>query len=515
MKQRRESGGGKQAAAAFLDYAQPLLESTRGPLELEERAQMLTLAFAVWNAVVFERAGRRSRLIEGLRATLNEPAEREILRFMVERKRNERPVDNRVVGDLDFVRGKGGEMDVRVSYAEYSAVADDPKLERIEAHILAGFGGPKGARAKSAKKSKGEPAKAADAQPAKPQGAKKQPGDEVDASEAELWRALYQRADELRALAPWTWMTDSEVFGVRIAGEGSVRWCCVMGAADELFGLAVYDGDAGYETHRLIQSDEDDAEEALYGADGFLVTFDARGELSALELARVKSSTVRFKGPHAWPRIERTRSGRLPSTIEREYAAQVTALLAGVLEIARERREKGEPLALDASGALPVWSSVEGGLRKERLVPAPPPPPNFPPVDEVAVERLMRAAKRSAEVLEYDIFPTHARVGDEAGGVFLPAVFALVDAENGVAHCCEIFAPERRHASAAAQLLKVLEARALIPAQVRVSRAWVRAAIKPTLDALSVRVAFADELPALEEFRTSMEDALERGELGA
>jgi hypothetical protein len=541
MKKGRESGGGRKASEAFVEFAQPLLETSRGPLERDGQAQMLTLAFAVWNAVVFERAGRRPRVLEGLRAALSGPAEREILQFLVNRKRSERPIDNRVVGDLQFVPGKGGEVGVRVSYAEYSLVADDPKLERIEAHILDGFGAPKGPRGKSGEPGKGKKrAKASKApvesEPTSKRGAETSSqadserdaeGDEsiagqsaervaapIDAKEALAWRALFERANELRELAPWNWMSDSELFGVRLAGESIVRWCCVMGAAVELFGLAVYDGDEGFDAYQQIQNNESDNEEPLYGSDGLLVTFGERESLSPLEVVRAKAAKVSFKGAKAWPQVEITRAGRLPQAIDAEHVARVTELLERALAIVSERREKPELLAVGPDGALPVWSAAGGVARVERVKPQPPAGIEFPAVDELGVKRLAANAERVADTLEYDIYPTQARVDDGAGGAYIPAVLALVDAVSGVAHCCEIVAPELRHVRAAQQLLVTFAGLARIPREVRVSRAWVREAVKPTLDALGVRTSFADELPMLEEFRWSMEDALEQGELG-
>jgi hypothetical protein len=557
MKKARESGGGRQASEAFLEYAQPLLETSRGPLEREGQAQMLTLAFAVWNAVVFERAGRRPRVLEGLRAALNGPAEREILEFLVKRKRSERPIDNRVVGDLQFVDGKRGEVGVRVSYAEYSHVADDPKLERIEAHILAGIGAPKAAKPKHKKKVTGAaPAKGEDAAPTSSErassedasGAKSardktasasapnerpasaapprttQPAAktpsaapqaaEVDAKELPIWRALYERASELRELEPWNWMQHSELFGVRFENESVVSWCCVMGEAEGVFGLAVYEGDAGFDVHRQILSDEDESEEALYGCDGYLVSFHEREDLGPLESERAEAAKVRAKGAHAWPQVERARQGRLPCSIELADAARVTKLLEMALAVARARRADPGLLAPTSDGALAVWSLSGGPPRVERQKPQPLPALRFPPVDELGVKPLVASAARSADVFEYDVFPAPAQVEDETGGAYIPAVLALVDSANGFAHCCEVVAPETRHAGAARQLLATFAQLGRLPREVRVCRAWVRAAVKPTLDALGVRTSFADELPRLEEFRLSMEDALERGELG-
>lgn len=52
---------------------------------------------------------------------------------------------------------------------------------------------------------------------------------------------LYELAEDLYELAPWVAMTDSEYLEVRYPFDAKARYCCVMGALGEVFGLAVYD----------------------------------------------------------------------------------------------------------------------------------------------------------------------------------------------------------------------------------------------------------------------------------
>jgi len=51
------------------------------------------------------------------------------------------------------------------------------------------------------------------------------------ASEGEEWKELFLAADQFRLLAPWEWMDDSQVFGVRDPWTGEAGWCVVIGAA--------------------------------------------------------------------------------------------------------------------------------------------------------------------------------------------------------------------------------------------------------------------------------------------
>ena len=45
----------------------------------------------------------------------------------------------------------------------------------------------------------------------------------------EEWRLLYQAAAELRQLAPWDWMLDEDLYGVRDPRTGEIGWCAVLG----------------------------------------------------------------------------------------------------------------------------------------------------------------------------------------------------------------------------------------------------------------------------------------------
>jgi len=63
----------------------------------------------------------------------------------------------------------------------------------------------------------------------------RRPKDEKPAVKAEIpptleeWVDLYAAAGALKSLAPWTWMCDDEVFGVKDPESGVIGCCSVMG----------------------------------------------------------------------------------------------------------------------------------------------------------------------------------------------------------------------------------------------------------------------------------------------
>ncbi len=59
------------------------------------------------------------------------------------------------------------------------------------------------------------------------------------------WKALYGAALEFKELAPWDWMHDCDIFGVKDPESGEIGYCCIMGAAGEHYALGLYSGSEG------------------------------------------------------------------------------------------------------------------------------------------------------------------------------------------------------------------------------------------------------------------------------
>jgi len=66
----------------------------------------------------------------------------------------------------------------------------------------------------------------------------------------EEWRRLYQATMRVKELAPWDWMTETDIFGVRDPEIHETGFVSVMGMRGEHFSLAVYLGGRGDATCR-------------------------------------------------------------------------------------------------------------------------------------------------------------------------------------------------------------------------------------------------------------------------
>jgi hypothetical protein len=124
----------------------------------------------------------------------------------------------------------------------------------------------------------------------------------ADEPTREEWRRLYETALAYRERAPWQWLSDADLFGVRDPASGEIGWCSVFGAAGELFGLFVYAGSEGLATYLRMAGEDLDSDELPYIQQGWLATFEDRPALdkllSAIEAIGTRPRVVLTKGDH-------------------------------------------------------------------------------------------------------------------------------------------------------------------------------------------------------------------------
>lgn len=62
----------------------------------------------------------------------------------------------------------------------------------------------------------------------------------------EQWKALYEVAENLKKLAPWRALSDTDILVLRLPGREEPIYCSVMGHGDVNYGIGVYPGYESY-----------------------------------------------------------------------------------------------------------------------------------------------------------------------------------------------------------------------------------------------------------------------------
>ncbi len=487
---------GPKLSEALLEFAQPLLRLFGGTDKREEFEAALRLAMLVWNACALQRAGKGTGLLELVLQAMERqgtpPQLVSCLRDMGVRYLTRREFDARVMAEVEAFLGPDGDPRVRVHGANVAELSENSLRSMVKSFTdLA----PRAAR----------PAAGVSAKPSehlRPKRTRAQ-RTSAEASSGDSWLTKsFAAAQRVHEIQPWEWLLDRDVFGVRVADDVETYWCSVMGAGGEFYGIGVYRGDAAFAVFRAIQ-DGSDPYAGMCGFDGFLFSFVDRDELDAQGLKRAKDSGLKFRGRAAWPQLEEVRHGRLPRHFGEERAPRATALLATILEGALAMKDSQLRESVDLDGELPVFELQGNVLRSSFARPIPPRAKDYPSVDQLAVARAAKLP-RANEPFEFDVFAIPARVADDEGWEYAPVLFMAAGAHTGRPLPPEAGAPELRLESCARNLLAVFGGIGLLPAELHVQRQWIFDALKPTAQALDLKLELREHLAVIERLSNAL-----------
>ncbi len=176
----------------------------------------------------------------------------------------------------------------------------------------------------------------------------------MDPERAARWNALLDAAADFHRLAPWRWLDDTQVFGVRAPVGDDIGWCVVIGRLGQNLGLVLYLGDHGWRSFRDMQEGWPTPEDAGMDQRCLSVTFDERSRLSPAMRALLKTLGRRHLGSRAWPDALDANPGYIPDLITDEDLPWMTRALRKAVEVGLMTRERPGGLAVDQDGCLLV-----------------------------------------------------------------------------------------------------------------------------------------------------------------
>lgn len=339
---------------------------------------------------------------------------------------------------------------------------------------------------------------------------------------AETWKTLLALATDFHRLAPWEWMHDSHVIGLRHPVTGDVLLGSILGRLRQVFGLLVYRHDTGrrWVLNTILNDgdpggleDDDTAfEQDLVKAE-FVLKRDLVKEDQAV-LAAAAYVPAEKRG-HVWPQFRSLVPGGFPWHITQAEAETMVFALPRVAAVARLMR--AQPRVWDDHcdgqiGYVPAdYDPAAGELRADQLewqpmLPPPAPPPEPMALDDATQARLLKLAPAKGFHLELDVTYANFPMAN-SDRPFFPKLAMAVDRASGFIGGFHL-GDFQDHDGARAlgvvlqQALTRLERR---PENIRVQRSRVATMLAQAAKALAIPVVHDDELAELNQARQSME----------
>ena len=337
----------------------------------------------------------------------------------------------------------------------------------------------------------------------------------------EVFTRLLETAAEFSHARCWEWMSDTDIFGVQDPGHGDVGYCCVMGNAGQLFGLAVYLGSEGLLAYEMVATGvlEPGDLEVLSYQRCLMVDFEDRRALRPYDLDLIKTSGLKFRGRKSWPRFTSYRPGYVPWKLTVEEARFLTIAIQQALSVAL--RFKEDEALLDSPDPGEIFfvrvPANEGDAQTwtdQWLEPAAVEVEDYP-LDSLEQVRLQRIAKRISSrpgTWEIDLFLAPMIIGEKTEPEERPSygrVFLCVDHDSFSILDSLVTSPADGLAGLRIRFIQLLETHLVVPENILVRKNEVFDLLQPIAEHLGIELSITESLPALDQARDALMEFLE------
>jgi len=326
----------------------------------------------------------------------------------------------------------------------------------------------------------------------------------------EEYRQLYDAALAFKEEAPWEWMTEDQVFGIRNPESGEIGYASIMGMRGEHLALALYLGSAALEGFwRVERGLEQDNPNFLLEIPQLQASFEDRDILRDEDRKVIKALGLKFRGRQAWPLFRSYVPGYFPWYVTPEEARFLTVGLEQALVVSRLLKEDRSLLAPLRQNRYLVRTQTPQGWTSEWLTPPPAPARPRPTVDEGRLAALRRFPRQRL-TLQADLFimPGGIQEKDDPRP-YLAYNLLVVEAQSGLVLGTELLTPkptlDAMWEQVPTRFTNILARLGQLPGQVAVRTERIRDLLEPATAGLGIPVKVSRHLPALDEARAFLE----------
>jgi uncharacterized protein DUF6930 len=323
-------------------------------------------------------------------------------------------------------------------------------------------------------------------------------------------KQLYDLAIQVKALAPWQWIEETDVFGVAHPETDELGFVSIMGSVGEYEAVAVYLGAEGFHDFIDFQADQSATPERVMEMRHLQAGFSDREYLEKEDRNLIKELGLKFKGRNAWPIFRSYRAGYAPWFVTRTEASMLIHALSQVLDVAVRVRDDPDPIQpsgrVEKGGYWVRAAHREGGelIWEDQVWSIPRPKRESPTVivDTDSLE-LLKHTPRSGLDLEVDLVLTPARIAKPRQRPLSMYVFMIADSNSGFLFGAETMTAEpslsEMHAGIPNALVKALLQNQIMPEKLLVRSKFLRGLLRNLTQSLNIELRHADKLPAIDE----------------
>ncbi len=333
------------------------------------------------------------------------------------------------------------------------------------------------------------------------------------------WKKLYELAGKVKELAPWEFLEEAELFGVKNPETEEIGFVSVMGLLGEHLSIGVYRGAEGLYGYWNVSDPDTDLQNnpfALFDIPQFQVSFEDREQLEKQDRDVIKKLGLKFRGSQNYPLFRSIHPGFMPYFVTAEEAKFLTSILEQTLRTA-PRIKADEMLLPDPDENLYLVRVLENGVWKDEILSILPPQEFTIRVEapNEIIDTLIQNPQTKGLVLEVDFSYVPMPVAEKGSRPFYPKMLMIAEAKQGVVMACDLIKPEENlietHKKLPRLLMEKLQTLKMRPEEIRVKNNMMFEMLKSLTQQINIKLSKTDELPAIEMAQDEMFSFLSGG----
>jgi len=329
-----------------------------------------------------------------------------------------------------------------------------------------------------------------------------------------VFTALYAAANDVWRAAPWTFLNETQLFGVQDPNSDQIGFVSIMGALGEHFALDVYLDEEGlFGFIKLQESEPLNIRESIFEIPQIQLSFERKALLFKEEKNLFKALGLTYKGNEPWPSARSIRPGCYPWIVDPDEAVFLTHCLRQTINVTA--RAQHEPELLPELTSPPtvrvrVPERCDGALKWKDEVQSFTHPESMPAVVTVPFAALaaLSALKPARQIIEADFFMAPMGIGKEHDRRMCAYILLIADRKSGtiLAHDVMTAQPslEQMRQNAASLLMNKLAELKLRPSEIRVRSPWLHQGLKSAAQTLRFALSVSPQLPMVDMARDGM-----------
>lgn len=337
------------------------------------------------------------------------------------------------------------------------------------------------------------------------------------------WRQLYEIMKKIKALAPWDWMREYELFGIRNPADNQLAFVSVMGTLGEHFGISVYLGEKGlYKFWEMQDSGGDVSPEVFLEAPQLAASLDEPEYLYPQDIDIMNKLGIKLKEGKRYPKFRSHYPGCYPWYLEQEEGEFLRYALEQTIDVAR--RFKADPDLIKLEGESRYLMRTAEKIKGKLLWQDSYETISLKEYDTINIEvnpsdvkKILKIAP-NMESIEVDLFISMEPLRDnEDERPYFPYILVVVDSDIGLIQGFELLKPlptfEGMLGSVPGKLLDILVKKKISPENILYSSRKVGGLLAFLCEELGIEMKFIPDLPNLRDAREGISKHLESGEV--